>query len=73
MLGRLSMTVEECLKAFEVFAAKAFEHPRKLFWVIGKYKYDHKPLEDAIKDLIRQRTGQADTTFEQTMQKMCRT
>ena len=73
MLGRLAMTVEECLKAYEILAAKAFANPRRLNLFIGKYKYNHKPLQDAFKEVVEQRTGQLNAIFEQPNQKMCRT
>ena len=53
MLGRLHMTVEECLEVYENLADHVFGHPRHLHirrppW-IPRDKYDHSRLEEVIK------------------------
>ena len=79
MLGRLHMTVEECLEAYEFLADHVFGHPRHLHirsprW-FPRDKYDHGRLEEVIKDIVSQRspTGHNSTEFRQPNESMCRT
>lgn len=76
MLGRLAMTVDECLEAYETLAGRVFGHPRLLhiknsLW--PKDKYDGKVLEGVIEDIVRQREGSSSTAFPQRNEDMCRT
>ena len=78
MLGRLSMTVDECIEAYENLGDKVFGHPRRLHIknvLYPKDKYNHKNLEDVIKDIIKQRDpqGRARASFQQPNEDMCRT
>ncbi|KAL9137349.1 MAG: hypothetical protein Q9175_001449 [Cornicularia normoerica] len=79
MLGRLHMTVDECLEAYENLADHVFGHPRHLHirkppW-IPRDKYDHRRLEKIIKDIVKQRSpaGHNSTEFRQPNEYMCRT
>ena len=79
MLGRLHMTVEECLEVYENLADHVFGHPRHLHirrppW-IPRDKYDHSRLEEIIKEIVSQRspTGHNKTGFPQPNEDMCRT
>ena len=79
MLGRLHMTVEECLGVYEKLADHVFGHPRHLHirnppW-IPRDKYDHSRLEEVIKEIVSQRnpTGHNSTEFRQPNEGMCRT
>lgn len=79
MLGRLSMNVEECIEAYEQLADRVFGHPRRFHirkppWV-PRDKYNHKNLEDVIKEIVRRRSpsGLASTLFLQPNEDMCRT
>lgn len=76
MLGRLSMTVDECLEAYENLAGKVFGHPRLLhmrncLW--PKDKYNCRILESVIEEIVRQREGSGSATFPQSNETMCRT
>lgn len=76
MLGRLHMTVDECLEAYEDLAGKVFGHPRRLhvrnsLW--PKDKYNGKVLESVIEDIVKQREGSRSATFPQSNEDMCRT
>jgi hypothetical protein len=79
MLGRLSMTVDECLEAYQKLADLVFGHPRRLHIrkppFIPRDKYDHKRLEKAIKEIVKQRNsdGHGNTMFRQPNPEMCRT
>ena len=79
MLGRLQMTVDECLEAYENLADDVFGHPRRLHirkppW-IPRNKYNHRRLEEAIKDIVkeRSRSRHSSTEFRQPNEDMCRT
>ncbi len=76
MLGRLSMTVDECLETYEALAGRVFGHPRrfhlrKCLW--PKDKYNYKKLEQVIKDIVRERDSSANANFPQQNEDMCRT
>ena len=79
MLGRLHMTVDECLEAYENLADHVFGHPRRLHirkppW-IPRDKYDHTRLEYIIKKIVEERspTGHNSTEFRQPNEDTCRT
>lgn len=79
MLGRLSMNVEECINAYEHLADRVFGHPRHFHirkppW-IPRDKYNHKSLEEVIKEIVRRRSpsGKSNTLFRQPNEDMCRT
>ena len=79
MLGRLHMSVDECLEAYENLAESVFAHPRRFHirkppW-IPRDKYNNEPLERVIKEIVRQRDASAspNTPFRQTNERMCRT
>ena len=49
------MTVDECLEAYENLAGRVFGHPRIIHMRRGLIpidKYNPKPLEDVIKEII---------------------
>ena len=80
MLGRLSMTVDECLEAYEILSERVFGHPRwfhcrSILFFNPRDKYDPKKLEKVICDVIRQRDpdGRSSTELQQLNEDMCRT
>ena|SRR2546421_7575428 len=48
MLGRLRMTVIQCMREYKRIGTKVFGHRRLLHY----YRYSHKKLEAAFKDVI---------------------
>lgn len=60
MLGRLRMSIDDCITEYENLGPKVFAHPRRfhfrspLFW--PREKYDHRSLEKAIKEVIKRRS-----------------
>ncbi|KAK6495233.1 hypothetical protein TWF481_003259 [Arthrobotrys musiformis] len=63
MLGRLKMSLEECIQAYQVVMKKVF--PEGFFKMFSSAlssgtRYSAKPLEDAIKDFVRQKLGDPD-------------
>ena len=78
MLGRLVMTVDECLEAYENLVDRVFGHPRILHIrnsLYPKDKYNEKMLEDVVRDIVRQRDprGSSNAAFPQYNEDMCRT
>ncbi|KAL8784521.1 MAG: hypothetical protein Q9195_009007 [Heterodermia aff. obscurata] len=61
MIGRLRMNIDDCIHDYEKFGAKVFGRsrwfsirmPPPFFWI--RSKYNEKHLEDAVKDVVRQR------------------
>lgn len=79
MLGRLGMTVEECLKAYETLTDGIFGHARRwhvrsLLWM-PRDKYNYKLLEKAIKQIVKEFDCSRDSEarFPQSCADMCRT
>lgn len=79
MLGRLLMTVDECLRAYENLADSIFGHPRHVHMrntlIVRRPKYRHKNLERAIKEIIGENhpSRDCDAVFSQGFSDMCRT
>ena len=79
MLGRLQMTVDECIEAYKHLTDHVFGHPRHLHirrppW-IPRDKYDTTRLERVIKDIVKERspTGYSSTEYRQPNEDTCRT
>ncbi|MCJ1356604.1 MAG: hypothetical protein MMC33_006599 [Icmadophila ericetorum] len=54
MLGRLRMSVDDALKAYENLAGKVFAHRRPLsFYGVVRSMYDHRELVDAVNEVVR--------------------
>jgi hypothetical protein len=56
MLGRLNLTVDECLEEYKRLGAEVFAHPRKAhahnrLWAGSKY--DYRKFEDVIEGVVR--------------------
>ncbi|KAI9935105.1 hypothetical protein ASPWEDRAFT_31438 [Aspergillus wentii DTO 134E9] len=70
MLGRLHMSVAECIKKYEQFMEKIFYQNR---WTGGKkgrflwdrHFYDAKDLENVVKELIREKLGRDDVLLDE--------
>ena len=62
MLGRLQMSVQECIEAYQHLSAKVFKPKRSKFNIVGKGKdlwkldgaFDAVALTDAIRDIVVQ-------------------
>jgi len=71
MLGRLELTVDECIEQYLVTAAKAFERRRSKVDLISRAKdkwkvegaYSTDGLENAMKTLVREKLGDEDAVF----------
>ena len=59
MLGRLRMSVDDCIEDYETLGEKVFGHSRwfhlrsPLFWI--RDKYHHRVLEDVVQTVVRDR------------------
>lgn len=57
MLGRLRMTTDDCIEAYEVFGEKIFGQGRIFsqrgpFWVWWRAKYDATRLQEAVEEIV---------------------
>lgn len=77
MLGRLEMTVDECLEEYKKLSPNIFSKIHHRVNVKGRLqgRFDHEALENGIKDLLRQRSLDENELFKvgQTDGKKCKT
>ena len=65
MLGRLRMNIDDCIEDYETLGEKVFGRSRlfhlrsPLFWI--RDKYNHKVLEDVVRDVVRKRVPKVAT------------
>ncbi len=77
MLGRLSMSVDECLEAYEILSDRVFGNPRWFHFqnaLMPRSKYDTKVLGEVIKEIIKLRytNKRGSTKLRQPNEAMCR-
>ena len=59
MLGRLRMTIDDCISEYEMLGEKVFGHSRwfhlrsPLFW--PRDKYSHRVFQDVVRDVVSRR------------------
>lgn len=75
MLGRLRMPISECLNAYLSLAREVFDTSilEKLHNLIDGHKFRAEPLEDAIKRVVEERTGDAESVLFDESYDLCRT
>ena len=60
MLGRLRMTVTDCILEYKTLGSKIFGKPRYFvelkFGMGSRCRYDHKVAEEVFKDVVKRRT-----------------
>lgn len=62
MLGRLRMSVAECLEPYRDMAKNVFGHKQRFaFGGLAKDRYDPKNLERQIQEIVRSRIGTDET------------
>ncbi|KAI9715702.1 MAG: hypothetical protein M1812_005854 [Candelaria pacifica] len=61
MLGRLRMSVTECIAAYVIMSERVFSQPQNL---TQREKFDPQALEDAIKTIVRQKVGDQDALLQ---------
>jgi hypothetical protein len=62
MLGRLKMSVAECLRAYREMAKEAFQ-PKLRFLAPPGGKFSATKLTKAVKKIVKERTGDSETVF----------
>ena len=74
MLGRLHMTVDECLTAYVALSRYIFEEQRWPFdWQFNvRPRYNSKKLEDAIKHIVFHKTGDQDAVMMESTDPWCK-
>lgn len=73
MLGRLRMTLDECLEAYTELARTIFKPKRYKYDVFNrardllsaKERFNSSKLEHVVKDIIRERTGNENTSLHE--------
>ena len=80
MLGRLRMSPTECLESYGDLAERVFGRPRFIHalrfpFINPRCKFNHVPLEEAIKDITAKfdHSRNPDASFRQPCEKVCRT
>ena len=61
MLGRLRMSVSECISAYLIMSEKVFGRPQSF---TRREKFDPRALEEAIKTIVEQRVGHQDALLQ---------
>ena len=69
MLGRLRMSVDECIDAYINLSKEVFDE-RTLF-AGGSAQYTASALEEKMKDIIRLKTGYEDAKMKDPLKKKC--
>ena len=61
MLGRLRMSVSECITAYIITSERVFGQPQNFTY---REKFDPQALEEAIKTVVKQRVGSPDALLQ---------
>ncbi|KAI1622064.1 hypothetical protein EDD37DRAFT_684068 [Exophiala viscosa] len=74
MLGRLEMTIDECIEAYTSLADKVFQKKAPRMKITGKIRgqFDSKKLEDAIREVVEKWTTQKDTLLKSEADTACK-
>ena len=72
MLGRLRMSVSDAIRCYDSFSEKVFSKGKK---VVGDGKFKASILEDVIKEIVEEKTGDTDTRMMDSRpeQESCKT
>jgi hypothetical protein len=63
MLGRLRMSVDDAINHYDSFAKTVFSEGKK---TVGEGNFKASVLEDVIKNIVKTKTGDADTRMMET-------
>ncbi|CAN9139990.1 unnamed protein product [Alternaria alternata] len=63
MLGRLGMTVEQCLEAYKQMAEKAFTPKAHRMKASPRGVFSATSLADAVKEIVKKYAGDAEAVF----------
>lgn len=73
MLGRLQMSIDECIQAYSDLSSKIFHNNRgPLAVAAGKSRYSPRVFETVIKEFIRDRTGDSDSLMMMETDPTCK-
>ena len=75
MLGRFSMTIDECIKAYEELIPNIFAKRRWLHFGnarVPRYKYDATNMETILQRFVEERSGKTNVIMKQPNEDMCR-
>ena len=61
MLGRLRMSVSECIAAYVTMSEQVFGQPERL---TRREKFDPRALEESVKAIVEQQTGDPDASLQ---------
>jgi hypothetical protein len=74
MLGRLGMTVDECINAYVGLSERVFRRNRRgiTFTFQTQGKFDSGELENAIREIIRDSGSEEEALLEEIEDRKCR-
>ncbi|KAJ6184435.1 hypothetical protein N7519_005736 [Penicillium mononematosum] len=76
MLGRMQLSVDECLEAYSALAPRIFTHVRhriKLATGETQGRFDHEAMEQGIKDVLVQHQMDPEALFKSPVAEDCKT
>ena len=74
MLGRLRMSIDDCIKAYLSLSDRVFQKKRSPFTFKGKIqgKFDSKELERAVKEVVTAQGLSEDTLLKDASDDACK-
>lgn len=74
MLGRLEMSVEECISEYKTLSSKVFTKVRSRLSFTGNIhgRFDHEALEESLKDLLRRLGLSENELLKQKCESKCK-
>lgn len=74
MLGRLRMTIDECIDAYLNLSEKVFQKKRSRFGLTGQIRgrFDSVELERAVKETIKERGLRDDVLLKDSDEAACK-
>jgi hypothetical protein len=74
MLGRLEMSVDECIDAYCKLSERVFQQTKHRLKLSGRVqgRFDSKELESAIKEILRNRKLEEDTLLKNDSDSNCK-
>ncbi|KAI1129981.1 phospholipase [Nemania abortiva] len=75
MLGRLEMTVDECIEAYKTMSRKIFTKIHHRLTMRGKVqgRFDHTAIEQAVQELLQNRGLKKDELLRKSGANFCKT
>ncbi|CAA7270802.1 unnamed protein product [Cyclocybe aegerita] len=73
MLGRMRMTVDECIIQFRKLSEQIFREPTRTSFFTRSHWYSSETLENALKEVIKDQTTDSETPMQDDDPKSCPT